>query len=79
MGKGNKSAQSGKQTIVNELPDYARPYFTNIMKRAEADSLNQYQPYGGQRIAESGSIAASVSELFMQYNSPNNSAKFNSR
>ena len=57
MGKGNKSAQSGKQTIVNELPDYARPYFTNIMKRAEADSLNQYQPYGGQRIAESGSIA----------------------
>ena len=57
MGKGNKSGESGRQTIVNELPDYARPYFTNIMKRAEADSLNQYQPYGGERLAQSSDIA----------------------
>ena len=57
MGKGNKQVKAGEQTVINSLPDYARPYFENIMKRAEADSLNQYQPYGGQRIAESGSIA----------------------
>ena len=53
MGKGNKQSQSSTQTQITELPDYARPYFTNIMKRAEADSLNQYQPYGGERLAQS--------------------------
>ena len=57
MGKGNKSAQSGRQTIVNELPEYARPFYENLMERTEAESLGQFQPYQGQRIAESGSIA----------------------
>lgn len=57
MGKGNKQAQSSTQTQITELPEYARPYFENIMKRAEADSLNQYQPYGGERLAKSGDIA----------------------
>ena len=57
MGKGNKQSQSSTQTQITELPDYARPYFTNIMKRAEADSLNQYQPYGGERLAQSSDIA----------------------
>jgi hypothetical protein len=57
MGKGNKSTQSGKQTIVNELPEYARPFYENLMKRTEAESLNQYTPYEGQRLAQSGDIA----------------------
>ena len=57
MGKGNKQSQSSTQTQITELPDYARPYFENIMKRAEADSLNEYQPYGGERLAQSSDIA----------------------
>ncbi len=57
MGKGNKQAQTSTQTQITELPDYARPYFENIMKRAEADSLNEYQPYGGERLAQSSDIA----------------------
>jgi len=57
MGKGNKQAQSSTQTNITELPDYARPYIENLLKRTEAESLNQYQPFEGQRIAESGSIA----------------------
>ena len=57
MGKGNKSTQSGKQTIVNELPEYARPFYENLMKRTEAEALNQYTPYQGQRIAQSGNVA----------------------
>ena len=56
MGKGNKQSQTSTQTNITELPDYARPYFENIMKRAEADSLNQYQPYGGERLAQSGDV-----------------------
>ena len=37
MGKGNKSTQSGKQTIVNST-EYARPFYENLMKRTEAGS-----------------------------------------
>lgn len=58
MGKGRSGSAPAeqKQTVVNELPEYARPYFENIMQRAEAESLNQYQPYEGERIARSGDI-----------------------
>ena len=53
MGKGNKQAQSSTQTQITELPEYARPYVDNLLKRTEAESLNQYQPFQGQRIAQS--------------------------
>jgi len=54
MGKGNRQAQSSTQTQITELPEYARPYVDNLLKRTEAESLNQYQPFQGQRIAQSG-------------------------
>lgn len=57
MGKGNKQAQSSKQTIVNELPEYARPHIENVLDRVEAESNQGFQEYGGQRLADSGSIA----------------------
>ena len=57
MGKGNKQAQSSTQTQITELPDYARPYVDNLLKRTEAESLNQYQPFQGQRLVDSESIA----------------------
>lgn len=47
---GNKT--TGTQTVVNELPDYARPYYERLMERSEAASLEGYTPYGGQRLAE---------------------------
>lgn len=54
MGKGNRQAQSSTQTQITELPEYARPFVDNLLKRTEAESLNQYQPFQGQRIAQSG-------------------------
>ena len=56
MGKKKAAPASQKQTVINELPEYARPYFENVMERAEAESLLDYQPYQGQRIAQSGNI-----------------------
>ena len=41
MGKGNKQVKAGEQTVINSLPDYARPYFENLMERAEAESLTR--------------------------------------
>ena len=36
----------------NDMPAEYKPYFSNMMTRAEAQSLTPYQPYGGQRIAD---------------------------
>lgn len=58
MGKGrNRSQESGKQTYITELPEYARPYYENLMERTEAESLKQYTPFQGQRLAQSGDFA----------------------
>ena len=53
MGKGRRQAETSTQTYVTELPEYARPYVDNLLKRTEAESLRQYQPFQGQRIAQS--------------------------
>lgn len=55
MGKGKKSAppQPTNQTVTQtNLPEYAQPYFTNLMQRAQAESYRGYQPYEGDRIAQ---------------------------
>ena len=38
-------------TQTSELPEYARPYFENLMSRAQNASNQAYTPYEGQRIA----------------------------
>jgi hypothetical protein len=57
MGKGRRQAETGKQTYVQELPEYARPYYENLMERTEAESNKQYTPFQGQRLAQSGDFA----------------------
>lgn len=49
MGKGGGS--SDEQTIITELPEYARPYFMRMMERAEAESRVPYLRYEGPRQA----------------------------
>lgn len=53
MGKGGGSqpTQQNVSTTTSNLPEYARPYFENLMGRAESQLSTQYTPYGGQRIA----------------------------
>ena len=54
-GGGSNKPQLSKQEVTqttNNLPDYAKPYFTRIMQRAEAESKRPYQNFGEQRIAE---------------------------
>lgn len=53
MGKGGGgSAPPTQQTVTQtNLPEYAKPYFENILQRAQAESYRPYQAYGGQRIA----------------------------
>ena len=52
MGKGGGgSPQPTNQTVTQtNLPEYARPYFENILQRGQAESYREYTPYQGQRI-----------------------------
>jgi len=49
---GGGSAAPTQQTVTQtNLPEYARPYFENLLNRTQAQSYQQYQPYGAPRIA----------------------------
>ena len=49
---GGSSAPSSQTVVQTNLPDYAEPYFTRLLGRAEGESLQGYTPYGGQRLAD---------------------------
>ena len=50
-GSGSQPQQQQVTTTTSNLPEYARPYFQNLMDRAGANLTTEYTPYGGQRIA----------------------------
>lgn len=51
-GKGGGGAPASTTTIQTSLPEYAEPYMTRLMGRAEGVSNRDYEAYPGQRIAE---------------------------
>lgn len=52
MGKGGGSQQPTTQTVQqSNIPEYARPYFEDIMTRGQTASQVQYQPFTGERVA----------------------------
>jgi len=69
MGKGGGGGgpQQVTQTTSN-LPEYAKPYFENIMQRAQAESYRGYTPYEAERLAgfTPGQVAAQQETLGMQ-------------
>ena len=51
---GFNGGGGGEQTstqYTSNLPEYAKPYFEDIMNRGQAASLTPHQQYGGQRVA----------------------------
>ena len=54
MGKGGGGSQPKNTTqnvYTTNIPAYARPYYENLLQRAQAESYRQYQPYEAERIA----------------------------
>ena len=52
-GGGSSSPQPQQVTqTTSNIPEYARPYFEDIMGRAQGLSNQQYTPYSGQRIED---------------------------
>jgi hypothetical protein len=71
MGKGGGGSPPPNQqvtTTTSNLPEYAQPYFENLMQRGQAESYRQYQPYGAERLAgfTPGQVAAQQETLGMQ-------------
>lgn len=51
-GGGSSAPAPTNTTVTNSnLPEYARPYFENLLNRTQAQSYQGYQPYNAQRIA----------------------------
>ena len=49
---GGGSSQPTEQTVYStDLPEYVEPYFKRLLQRGEAESLQGYTPYGGQRLS----------------------------
>jgi hypothetical protein len=52
MSKGGGGTQQVTSTSnTSNIPEYAAPYFTDLMQRAQATVGQQYQPYTGQQVA----------------------------
>ena len=71
MGKGGGGGAPPpqNQTVTQtNLPEYARPYFENIMQRGQAESYRPYTPYESERIAgfTPGQVAAQQETFGMQ-------------
>jgi len=50
-GGGSSGTQQVEQTTSN-LPEYARPYFEELLGRTAYESTRPYEAYPGQRIAD---------------------------
>ena len=68
-GGGGGAPQPSSQTVTQtNLPEYAKPYFENIMSRVQAESYRPYTAYQGERIAgfTPGQTAAQTETLGMR-------------
>lgn len=58
MSTGGSSATPTEQTVTQtNIPEEFMPYFERLMGRVEEQSLQPYQAYGGQRLADSADYA----------------------
>jgi hypothetical protein len=58
MSKG--SSQATTQTVTQDVPDWAQPYYTDLLTKSKALSEEAYVPYGGQRVTgDSADLQAS--------------------
>lgn len=63
MGKGGGGSDSVVQT---DLPEYARPYFEDIMKRSTKESKRKYKPYKKKRLATAGKSDLKASDKMVR-------------
>ena len=53
-GGGGGHTTATTTSYTSSLPEYAEPYYKSLAQRAETESMRDYVPYEGQRIAQFG-------------------------
>ena len=72
MAKGASApTQQEVTTTTSNLPEYARPYFENVVNRAMGQSYQEYQPYGYERIAGFTPAQQQVQQNVLGLGAPN--------
>lgn len=66
MGMFSKPAPSSQEVVQSNLPGYVEPYFKRLLDRTEAQSLTDYTPFEGQRIAETPQDITAAFDLTRQ-------------
>jgi hypothetical protein len=51
MSGGGGGGTTESTSYQTNLPEYAEPYYKELMARTQAESIKPFQPYGGERIA----------------------------
>jgi hypothetical protein len=51
FGNDSPPPPTDQKVIQSNLPEYARPYFENLLQRGQAESYREYTPYEAERIA----------------------------
>lgn len=51
MDKGGSQAPTQQTVTQQTLPEYAQPYYEDLLQRTAYQSATPYQPYGAQRLA----------------------------
>ena len=64
MGKGGGSPPTHTSSDITQtdLPEYAKPFYMDMMNRAQGESNRAYTPYGGQRVADFTSLQRSAQD-----------------
>lgn len=70
-GGSSAPAQQNVQTTTSNLPEYARPYFQNLMGRAEANLSREYVPFEQNRIAGFTPAQQQVQQNVLGLQAPN--------
>lgn len=72
MASGSSApTQQNVRTETSNLPEYARPYFENLMQRAQANLNTQYQPYNAQRMAGFTPAQEQIQQNILGMQAPN--------
>lgn len=70
-GQSSAPTTQQVQTTTSNLPEYARPYFENLMGRAQAWSNADYQPYPYERIAGFTPAQEQIQQSVLDMQAPN--------
>lgn len=72
MAKGASTpTEQQVTTTTSNLPEYARPYFENVVNRAMGQSYQQYQPYPYERMAGFTPAQEQVQQNVLGMGAPN--------